>query len=120
MIAEFVLKLAVEKALGKVADLVQTGMKKDDVPIATEAVVKQLAPEIKAIEDHLTNREPWYKSRVTVGSLFALVGSISAIGVMLTDGQPNSIDEYWFHIAAAGGAAYAIYGRFAAKKPIGE
>ncbi|WP_104839237.1 hypothetical protein [Sinorhizobium fredii] len=111
---------AVVSAVGNPAVPAQPGAVS---PIA-EAVTKKIAPEIIAA----TNNEPWWQSRVMWGSIVAIAAPIAApllswvIGETVTisaDEQANIAAA----LAAAGsavGGLLAIYGRFRARKPIGE
>lgn len=82
-----------------------------------EEVIAQAAPVIL----NQTNNEPWWQSRVTIGSLLAVLSGVLGIfGYALPDELRGQILEI---IVAAGpviGGAIAIYGRWIAKKPIGS
>lgn len=86
-------------------------------PVA-ESVANELAPRL----EHLTNAEPWYLSRVTWGVLVALVCTMlrPITGTLLDEGQTQEIVSA---LAAGGqlfGLGFTLYGRWAAKKPIGN
>lgn len=89
---------------------------RDAGPIAT-----MVANEVVPLVEHATNSEPWYQSRVTLGALLAAASGIAGIfgytfGI---DDQARVVDL----ILALGpviGAALALYGRWAAKKPLGQ
>lgn len=70
--------------------------------------------------DHATNAEPWYRSRVTVGALLSAAAPIlGLVGLQLS---PESRDVLVAVIVALGGVvgpALTLYGRWAAKTPLG-
>lgn len=88
------------------------------------AVTKKITPEIIAA----TNNEPWYQSRVMWGSIVAIAAPVVApllswvIGetVVITDEEQEAIASALTAFGAAVGGLLAIYGRFRARKPIGE
>lgn len=95
-----------------------------DVPTITSKVLNQVAP----IVAHATNSEPWYQSRVMWGSIIAIAAPIAAPLISLIIGETVTIDAdeqaaIASALAAVGagmGGLWAIYGRFAAKKPLGS
>jgi hypothetical protein len=68
---------------------------------------------------HLTNNEPWYRSNVTWGAIFAILGGTATIGTHVVLGTPLSFEAYGPPAGAIWGGAQALYGRWAARKPIG-
>jgi len=67
----------------------------------------------------MTNSKPWYTSKTIWGSLIAMMAGIaSAFGFDL-DGQSQAglVDGILMLISAAG-SLLAVYGRFAATRPI--
>lgn len=89
-----------------------------------DAVTAKIAPEIIAA----TNNEPWWESRVMWGSIVAIAAPIVAPLLSWVIGETVTIsDDEQANIAAALAAAgsaigglLAIYGRFVARKPIGQ
>jgi hypothetical protein len=88
------------------------------------AVTNKIAPEIIAA----TNNEEWYRSRVMWGSIVAIAAPLVApllswaIGetVTISDEEQDAIASALAAAGAAVGGLFAIYGRFKARKPIGE
>ncbi|MDE4621751.1 hypothetical protein [Sinorhizobium meliloti] len=88
------------------------------------AVTSKIAPEII----NATNNEPWWQSRVVWGSIVAIAAPLAAPLLSWVIGETVTISaEEQANIAAALAAAgaalgglFAIYGRFAARKPIRE
>jgi hypothetical protein len=90
-----------------------------DRPIITNAVLQQLEPVIASA----TNNEPWYQSRVTWGAILGgvagLLGVVGKADLLPAELQGRIIDG----IIAAGpliAMGVVLYGRWAAKKPIGS
>jgi hypothetical protein len=97
-------------------------IKSPSVPVEAPAksVVKvEVAKELRPVLEHLTNNEPWYRSNVTWGALFAIMGGLSTIGTHLVLGTPFTLEAYGPPAGAIWGGAQALYGRWAARKPIG-
>lgn len=88
------------------------------------AVTAKIAPEII----NATNNEHWWQSRVVWGSIVAIAAPLAAPLLSWVIGETVTISaEEQENIAAALAAAgsalgglFAIYGRFVARKPIGE
>lgn len=69
---------------------------------------------------HSTNNEPWYCSRVTLGSILSLVGIVMMTFFNVSfsaDDQKMVLDLILACIPVAG-ALYALYGRWKSKVPI--
>ena len=81
-----------------------------------EAAAEAAAPVLV----HATNNEPWYQSRVTLGSGFVVLTSIGTIGGMLTGAVEFDVAVLAANLATLLGAGFALYGRYAAKKPLGQ
>jgi len=84
-------------------------------PVVKATVAKELQPVI----EHLTNNEPWYRSRVTWGAIFAILGGVASIGTMLANGVPLSLETYGPPLSSIGGGLGTLYGRWKARKPLG-
>lgn len=82
--------------------------------IVSETVAREAAPVLK----HLTNNEPWFRSRVTWGAIISAVAGIA--GIAITAEQ----QEQWTTIAISGapliGAFVTLIGRWMATKPLGK
>lgn len=87
-----------------------------EAPAVTREIVKDLAPQI----EFKTNNEPWFQSYVTLGSLGTVITSIGFIISDLSNGGGIDTATMGQSIAVILGAAVALYGRWIAKKPIGE
>jgi hypothetical protein len=87
---------------------------------ANEAVRKEVIPRI----EHLTNNEPWYQSRVTLGAIAAIISGILALLWYNIDEQAQSrFVELALTlgpiILPVLGGSYALIGRWISRKPIG-
>lgn len=114
------LELIVGKALEQVAKRPWNGLKPEEVKDATKIAVREMEPEINSHINHATNNEPFYKSRVTLGALMGVLGAVVGIYQLATDGLPEDWNQWSPHVMVLGGAVFTIYGRFVARKPLGE
>lgn len=90
-----------------------------DETITKPEIEKVVTEELKPVIEHLTNNEPWYKSRVMWGSILGIAGGLVTIGTHLANGIPIDTANYGPPAASIVGGVGAILGRFFAKKPIG-
>ena len=70
--------------------------------------------------EHVTNAEPWYRSRVTVGAILSAAAPV--LGLIGFQVSPESRDLLVGVIVALGsvvGPALTLYGRWVAKRPLG-
>ena len=107
---------AVEDVLNKVAKASDNTLAKRDVPEITAAVAK----EVNSIVVNATNNEPWYQSRVTIGAFITLIGATYALVLDFTDGTIPNVDALTAQLGTIAGAVTVLYGRWVARKPIGE
>ena len=94
-------------------------VQKADAPVVKEEVAEVLQKEVAPVIEHLTNNEPWYRSRVTWGAIFAILGGVATIGTMAANGVPLSWETYGTPALSIWGGVQALYGRWKARKPIG-
>lgn len=97
-------------------------IKSPSVPVeqAEKPVVKvEVAKELTPIIEHLTNNEPFYRSRVWWGSVGSILGGTATIITMAANGVPLSLEAYGPPAGAIWGGATALWGRYGARKPIG-
>ena len=92
--------------------------------IAAEVVRKvqqsEVVKEVAAKVEHVTNNEPWYQSRVTIGALVSMgTGMAGLFGVAVSPQDAEAIVAICMALGTAAGGAITLYGRWAAKKPIG-
>lgn len=85
-------------------------------------VIPQISAQITPVLVHATNTEPWYQSRVTVGNYVALASAVIGplIGKTVDPDDQALITGIITGIGVAAGAAFSLYGRWKAKKPLGS
>jgi hypothetical protein len=116
MNAKPLLTAAVLAALNNVAASPTTAMNKLDVPVATEAVVRQISPTL----EHLANQEPWWRSRVTIGAIISIaIPALGAFGVATDWIDQETAISVAMAAGSAVGGLITLYGRWKAKRPIG-
>ncbi|MFD2142292.1 hypothetical protein [Ancylobacter oerskovii] len=89
----------------------------------TEAsvIAKEVAKETAAVVVNQTNNEPWYQSRVTLGAILAaLAGILGLFGWAFPAEMQGKVIDLIVALGPVIGAALALYGRWAAKKPLGS
>jgi len=114
-----VLDAVIGKVLDKVAGNPKISLEPKDVPAVRDVVAETVRDELAAREQHATNNEPAYQSRVAQGSLASVMGAGALLVQLWTDGMPNTPMDYTAPSLILVGALYALYGRFIAKKPFG-
>jgi hypothetical protein len=113
-----------KKLENKIAAAVRTALLEPTTPARgieaaapiIEAVTSQIAPEIISA----TNNEPWFASRVTIGALAGLVGGSYGLVLDVLDGTLPTPESVTAQVVVIGGAALTLYGRWAARRPIGS
>lgn len=116
--------IAIELAKNLVLPEIVKVLKQGDVPVAphnvgavAEAVAKQIAPRMA----HEANAEPWYQSRVTWGALVSIGTGIAALaGYTLSAADLEQIIVIGTAAGTAIGGVLTLWGRWIAKKPIGQ
>jgi len=69
---------------------------------------------------HITNTEPWYQSRVSLGAIIAAAAGIASIfGYAFPAEMQGKVIDAVIALAPLVGGALALYGRWVAKKPLG-
>jgi len=122
VIVTTILEKVLDKVLNRVAASPHLSLEKKDVDAVKEVIVKEVNQEVEARDKFATNSEPAHKSPVTVGSTTTVIGSILMLWTVFQDGA-LSADEQVFAasaIATLMGALFALWGRWMAKKPLGE
>jgi muramidase (phage lysozyme) len=99
-------------------------VKNPDVPVGQDnavdaqvVIADTVINEVGPVIDHLTNNEPWYQSRVTLGALASIIAGVAAIAGYAWDA--GAVLQFLIAIGPVVGGFLALYGRWAAKKPIG-
>lgn len=85
---------------------------------AAEVVVERaVRRELEPVIEHVTNQEPWYQSRVTLGAAASILSGVAGLA-----GFAIGADDLVTILTMVGpvlGGAFALYGRWKARKPLG-
>lgn len=119
-IVEAVAGNAINAALHKFAKSTNTSLTQEDVGAATVVVQQAINKETDARTQYSTNTEPWYQSRTILGGTFAVMGALSALYQLYTNGVPDGWDAYSAPTMVILGAGFAVFGRIFSKKPLGR
>ena len=119
LIAGKVLETIIGRVLDKVAVNPKISLAPTDVPVVREVVAQTVRRELAVREQHATNSEPAYQSRVAQGSVASILGALALIAELWTTGVPDGPTLYVGPATILVGAAWALHGRFVAKKPFG-
>lgn len=102
-----------DKVLDRLIASPQTTVTQAEAPVVRQEVADAVAPVV----EHLTNNEPWYRSRVTIGALTSIVSGIFMLfGVAL---DVETIAVLVSTALAVIGGFVSLYGRWKATKPLG-
>jgi hypothetical protein len=84
-------------------------------------ISKAVTDQVQPVVDHLTNQEPWYRSRVTWGAIASIaLPLLGAFGVSSDIIDADQFVALGLAVGTAAGGLLTLYGRWAAKKPIGQ
>lgn len=116
--------IAFEAAKNLILPEIIKALTPDDVPVApqnvgqvAEAVANRIAPQMV----NKANAEPWYQSRVTIGALVSIGTGVAALfGIAVSPADAELIIGVGVAAGTAIGGAITLYGRWAAKKPLGQ
>lgn len=107
-----------------IAAAVSTTIARSDVAAKQEAVapiVAAVTREVAPMIENANNAEPWYRSRVTIGALVSII--IPLLGLAGISSDVVDADQLTAIIVAAGsaiGGMLSLYGRWKAKRPLGQ
>lgn len=88
----------------------------DAAPVA-RAVINELTPVV----EHLTNQEPWYQSRVTWGAIISIATPVlGALGISVGWLDPDLAVAISTAAVSLVGGVLTLYGRWKARKPLGQ
>lgn len=87
-----------------------------------QEAIPAIASQITPILVHATSSEPWYQSRVTIGNYVAMASAIIGplIGKTVEPEDQALITGIITGVGVVAGAAFSLYGRWKAKKPLGS
>lgn len=112
-----VIETVVGKALDRVAKSPSLSLEKKDVSAVQEIVAKSVNEELAKREQHATNNEPVYQSRVSQGSFVVILTAAADLARLWSDGVENTPMDYATPTIAIVSALWILYGRYVAKKP---
>lgn len=108
---------AIVRGVVEAASSPLTATEGKDINIVTSKVLTEVAP----IVAHVTNSEPWYQSRVTLGAILAAsAGVLGVFGYAFPSELQGKVIDLVVALAPVIGGGLALYGRWVAKKPIGQ
>jgi hypothetical protein len=124
----FVARAAAQEAVDAVRKTAASSLNHlspDAVEGASGQLREEIAEAVHPVIAHATNNEPWYQSRVTLGSIAVLVAmAAGGLGYSIEPETQGKVIDAIIQVAplvvAALGGAFSLYGRWVAKKPIGE
>jgi hypothetical protein len=122
VIVTTILDKVLDKVLAKVAESPHLSLDKKDVTAVKEVIVKEVNNEVEARDKFATNNEPAYKSPVTIGSFGSFMIAVGNLWTIFSDGSLGQ-DEIngaamWGSVVL--GSLFALWGRWMAKRPLGE
>lgn len=95
-----------------------------DVPVHNNNAPEVAAAAAEAVAPMMVNKanaEPWYQSRVTWGAIGSIsTGVLALLGIVLTPEDVALIVTIGTSAGAVLGGLVTLYGRWKAKKPIGQ
>lgn len=104
--------------------IIEKVLTRSDIPVQNSNapnIAEQVAKELEPVIANKMNAEPWYQSRVVIGSFVAILG-----GVLQLSGHTVAYEDQQLLVDLIGqgvtfvGAAYALYGRLKPNlKPLG-
>lgn len=109
---------AILTAVSAVAANPTTDLKPSDAAAVSQQVQAEIASD--PVVQHVTNTEPWYQSRVTIGAIVSIV--IPLLGLIGISTDVIDADMLTRVLTAAGvviGGLFTLYGRWVARKPLG-
>lgn len=115
-------------AIGLAKDLILPeilkALKRDDVPVSSSqavSVANKIAAEVAPVIVNQANAEPWYQSRVILGSLVTVgVGLAGLFGMVISPDDAALITSVAVSAGAVISGLFTLYGRLVAKKPLGQ
>jgi hypothetical protein len=117
----------VKAVIDKAADSSSNSLEKKDAPKIIAAVTAAVNDkiidaqhEVTATIAHVTNIEPWYQSRVTIGAIVSIL--VPLLGLIGVQSNILNADQLTSILLAAGtviGGLFTLWGRWISRKPLG-
>jgi hypothetical protein len=115
-----VTKTAITALAPVVKDAIENVTARRGVVVSADAAT-QVTREVAAVVVNQANQEPWYQSRVTWGAIIAVAGGLAGIGGYSIGAEDQAqIVNGIVGVTTAVGGLLAWYGRWRARKPIGQ
>lgn len=120
--------LAVKPVIDKAVKNPAVSLEKKDAPEISKDVAAAVNENVAAAQHevdqtikNLENKEPWYQSRVILGTLITgILQLASFIGLQTDTIEPEGVTNIVMQGVSFLGAAFALYGRLVTNKPLGE
>lgn len=107
---------AVTTAVNTVAQSSTTQLSPVDAPLVARQVQAQIASD--PVVQHLTNTEPWWQSRVTLGAIATIFAGLGT-EVTLVSQHNYDVQTHLAGLGAIAGAFLTLWGRWVSTKPLG-
>ena len=119
VVAGTIVKEAVGAAVDRLAKSPKTSISEKDKAVVAEIVAEEVAKEIGSRAQHTTNQEPFYKSRVSIGAIGSIFSGVAILLNLFAAGQFDAT-QLGIAMTSISSGIFALYGRWVAKKPMGE
>lgn len=119
VVAGTIVKEAVGAAVDRLAKSPKTSISEKDKAVVAEIVAEEVAKELGSRAQHTTNQEPFYKSRVSIGAIGSIFSGVAILLNLFAAGQFDAT-QLGIAMTSISSGVFALYGRWAAKKPMGE
>lgn len=118
-----IITAAVTAGLSTAAVNANNDLKPKDVPAVTQTVTAAVTKEVAPVITNATNSEPWYQSRVIIGSAVMMLCTVAKLaGHEVSFVDQGSITDWILLGGQLVGSGLALYGRIfgASLKPLGS
>ncbi|MDR6954105.1 hypothetical protein J2X65_003473 [Ancylobacter sp. 3268] len=105
-----------------IAAATHSAVRREAVGLAAGEAVDtgRIVKEVSAVVINQTNNEPWFLSRVTLFAIGGILTTLYTAGLDFSDGTPPTVEAFSGYLAAIGTQFGVLYGRWVAKKPLGN
>lgn len=117
MAIQAILPNLVGAILGGLVQAPAVPVERQDIPVLRPTVERIVEQEVAPVIEHLTNNEPWYQSRVTLGAIASIASGLA--GIVGWQIGAEDITTILVSVGPIVGGALALYGRWKARKPLG-
>lgn len=123
-VAGAIAKAVIKRRIKRVLERADVPVDNTDADVVAEVAADEAVPTIL----HMTNQEPWYQSRVTLGALVSIGSGFAVLGGIAVDEgvQRQLVDTLVGvgtiagSIGAVWGGVSALWGRWVARRPLGQ